>query len=94
MKFPNAIPAEQGALKGLNFYNKEYPLNARVQTIGGFSAHGDRDELIRVIKDSNLRVKKIALVHGEEEQSLAFAETLRNMGFNVTVPCHGQSISV
>lgn len=89
---------EEGGRKGpapvLNFYNKEYPLNARVQTIGGFSAHGDRDELIRVLRDSNLRVKKIALVHGEEEQSLAFAETLRDMGYNVIVPCHGQSISV
>lgn len=89
---------EEGGRKGpapvLNFYNKEYPLNARVQAIGGFSAHGDRNELIRVLKDSNLRVKKIALVHGEEEQSLAFAETLRGLGYDVTVPCHGQSITV
>ncbi len=89
---------EEGGRKGpaplLNFFNKEYPLKARVKTIGGFSAHGDRDELIRVLKESNLRVKKIALVHGEEEQSLAFAATLRNQGFDVTVPCHGQSISL
>lgn len=89
---------EEGGRKGsvpvLNFYNKEYPLKARVCTIGGFSAHGDRDELTRVLKGSNLRIKKIALVHGEEEQSLAFAEYLRGQGFDVTVPCHGQSISI
>ncbi len=89
---------EEGGRKGpapvLKFYNKEYPLNARVRTIGGFSAHGDKGELTRVLKDSNLRIKKIALVHGEEEQSLAFAEYLRGLGFEVTVPCHGQSISL
>jgi len=89
---------EEGGRKGaapvLTFYNKEYPLKARVQAIGGFSAHGDRDELLRVLKGSNLRIKKIALVHGEEKQSLAFADTLRGQGFNVTVPCHGQSISI
>ncbi|HSO09096.1 MAG TPA: MBL fold metallo-hydrolase [Desulfoprunum sp.] len=89
---------EEGGRKGpapiLNFYNKEYPLRAKVQTVGGFSAHGDRDEMSRLVKESNLRIKKIALVHGEEEQSLAFATYLRDQGFDVTVPCHGQSISI
>jgi len=78
----------------VRFYNKDYPLKARVVTLGGFSAHGDRRELMRVLKESNLMVKKIALVHGEEEQSLAFAEHLRSEGYNVVVPLHGQSIVV
>jgi metallo-beta-lactamase family protein len=47
-----------------------------------------------VLRESNLRIKKIALVHGEEEQSLAFATYLREQGFEVTVPSHGQSISI
>lgn len=89
---------EEGGRRGnapvLTFYNKEYPLRAKVRTIGGFSAHGDRDELTRLLKDSNLRIKKIALVHGEEEQTLAFAEYLRGLGFDVTVPRLGQSISI
>lgn len=78
----------------VRFYNKDYPLKARVITLGGFSAHGDRRELMRVLKDSNLTVKKIALVHGEEEQSLDFAEYLRGEGYNVVVPFHGQSVVV
>jgi metallo-beta-lactamase family protein len=89
---------EEGGRRGnapvLTFYNKEYPLRAKVRTIGAFSAHGDRDELTRVLRDSNLRIKKIALVHGEEEQTLAFAEYLRGLGFDVTVPRLGQSISI
>ena len=78
----------------MRFYNKDYPLKARVVTLGGFSAHGDRNELMRVLRDSNLEVKKIALVHGEEEQTLAFAEYLRAEGYNVVVPLHGQSVEV
>ncbi len=78
----------------MRFYNKDYPLKARVVTLGGFSAHGDRNELMRVLKESNLIVKKVALVHGEEEQTMAFAEYLRRDGYNVTVPYHGQSIVV
>ncbi|KJS00396.1 MAG: exonuclease [Desulfobulbaceae bacterium BRH_c16a] len=78
----------------VRFYNKDYPLRARVETLGGFSAHGDRNELMRVLQESNLSIKKIALVHGEEEQTLAFADYLRSNGYNVVVPFHGQSVSV
>ncbi|MFH0783099.1 MAG: MBL fold metallo-hydrolase [Pseudomonadota bacterium] len=84
----------QGPVPQVRFYNKDYPLKARVVTLGGFSAHGDRLELVRVLKESNLIVKKIALVHGEEDQTLAFAEYLRDEGYNVVVPLHGQSVAV
>jgi metallo-beta-lactamase family protein len=88
----------EGGRKGeppvVRFYNKDYPLRARVITLGGFSAHGDRNEMTRVVKESNLSIKKIALVHGEEEQSLGFAKHLRGEGFKVDVPYHGQSLTV
>ena len=73
---------------------KEYPLRARVVKIGGFSAHADKNEMLRFLKQSNLRVKRIALVHGEEEQSLPFAEELRSEGYRVTVPRKGESIQL
>jgi metallo-beta-lactamase family protein len=50
--------------------------------------------MTRVLKDSNLTIKKIALVHGEEEQILGFADYLRGQGFKVVVPYHGQSVFV
>jgi metallo-beta-lactamase family protein len=74
--------------------NKEYPLEARVVKIGGFSAHGDRNEMLRFLKDSKLDIKRIAVVHGEEEQSLAFAEFLKNAGYEAMVPRVGETISV
>lgn len=89
-----AADGRRGDPPVVRFYNKDYPLRARVVTLGGFSAHGDREEMTRVVKESNLSIKKIALVHGEEEQSLGFAEHLRRQGFNVDVPMHGQSLTV
>lgn len=89
-----AVDGRKGAPPTVRFYNKDYPLNAQVVTLGGFSAHGDRDEMTRVLKDSNLNIKKIALVHGEEEQTLAFADFLKGQGMVVVVPRHGQSVEV
>ena len=80
-----------GAPPLLKFLNKDYPLNARVVKIGGFSAHADKNEMLRFLKESNLKIKKIALVHGEEDQSLSFAKQLEEEGFSVFVPKTGES---
>ena len=84
----------KGEAPSVRFYNKEYPLKAQVVTLGGFSAHGDRDEMTRVLTESNLEVRRIALVHGEEDQSMAFKKHLEGKGFEVTVPYKGQSLYV
>jgi len=76
----------------LKFLNKVYPLQAHVVELGGFSAHADKSEMLRFLKESNLRVKKIAVVHGEEQQSLSFAETLRSEGYNAFVPRTGETV--
>ncbi len=83
----------KGAAPIVRFYNKDYPLKAKVVTLGGFSGHGDKNECLRFLTESKIKVKKIAIVHGEEEQSLSFAEFLQEHGFNTVVPYKGQSIS-
>jgi len=62
-----------------------------VVKLGGFSAHGDRNEMLRFLKESNLRIKKIALVHGEEAPIQSFAEFLTQHGFSVFAPKSGES---
>jgi metallo-beta-lactamase family protein len=84
----------KGAPPLVRFFNKEYPLKAHVVKLGGFSAHADKNEMLRFLKKSNLRIKKIALVHGEEDQILSFAEFLQKEGFSVVVPKRGESIEV
>jgi len=46
------------------------------------------------LKKSNLRVKRIALVHGEEEQSLPFAKKLKGEGYSVFVPKRGETVEI
>lgn len=91
-KYENA--GRKGSPPIVKILGKEYPLKARVVQIGGFSAHADRDEMLRFLKESKLRIKKIAAVHGEEEQTLAFAKTLENEGYNVVVPRVGETIQI
>ncbi len=78
----------------IKILGKTYPLLAKVEKIGGFSAHADKHELEQIITSSNLRIKKIGIVHGEEAQSAAFAKRLRQKGYDVDVPKLGGKISV
>ena len=78
----------------LKFFGKAYPLKARVVSVGGLSAHGDQQEMLRFLKESNLSVNRIALVHGEEDQTLAFAEYLKGKGYAVSVPRVGETLPV
>lgn len=78
----------------LRFFNKEYPLKARVVKLDGFSAHGDKNEMLRFLKESNLKVKKIAIVHGEEDQSISFADFLNGEGYSAFVPTIGEKVKV
>jgi len=89
-----AASGRKGEPPLLKFMNKEYPLKARVVQLGGFSAHADKNEMHRFLKKSNLKVGKIVLVHGEEDQSLAFAEDLKSSGFEVAVPRKGETIEI
>jgi len=89
-----AAEGRRGDAPVVKILGKEYPLLARVVKIGGFSAHADKTEMLRFLKQSNLRIKKIALVHGEEEQSLPFAEELQREGFAVTVPRRGETMKI
>ncbi len=73
---------------------KAYPLKARVEKIGGFSAHGDKHELMRIITGSNLNIKKIGIVHGESSQSRAFEKRLQEKGYDTFIPAPGDRVSI
>lgn len=85
---------EKGRPPELKILGKAYPLNAKVEKIGGFSAHADRHELERIITKSNLNIKKIGIVHGEPGQSRAFADRLKSLGFDTVVPRPGEKIVI
>ena len=66
---------------------------AHVVKIDGFSAHGDKHELMRFVRESNLNIKKAAVVHGEMEQSQPFSKALQQEGIETVIPKPGETIS-
>lgn len=84
----------KGPAPTVKLLGKEYPLKARVVKIGGFSAHADREEMLTFLNKSGLTIRQIAIVHGEEEQSLAFRDFLKEKGHKVFVPKPGQKITL
>ncbi len=71
--------------KLVKIFGMEYQLNADVETIDGFSAHADKNELLSYIKECN-QLKKIFLVHGDEDQTQKFHDMLIQNGFPSYVP--------
>ncbi len=78
----------------IKIFDKMYPLRAEVAVLNSFSAHADRDELLGFIKPIK-NLKKVFIVHGEEGQAMALANTLREWKkFKVEVPAEGDSFDL
>ena len=63
----------------VNIFGEPYEVRAQVTAIDAFSGHADRHELRRYVERLTGDIKKIAVVHGEESQALAFVDTLKTM---------------
>jgi metallo-beta-lactamase family protein len=63
----------------VNIFGEPHLVKAQVVSLDSFSGHADRNELSRYISSLQGEFRKISVVHGEESQALAFAETLRGM---------------
>ncbi len=61
-------------------------VKADVERIGAFSAHGDRDDLLRWLEAFKQKPKRVFLVHGEKEVSESFAGLLKSRGYDAVVP--------
>jgi metallo-beta-lactamase family protein len=63
----------------VNIFGEPHEVRARIAALDSFSGHADKNELRRYVEGISGDIKKIAVIHGEEAQSLAFAETLRQL---------------
>ena len=80
----------------VNIFGEPHEVRAKIHSIDAFSGHADRTELSRYVQSLNGNLKKIAIVHGEEAQSLAFAEAVRLLKpkAEVLVPTYQQIMEV
>ncbi len=73
---------------------EEIAVLARVYTIGGFSAHADRDELLQWLGAFTNR-PEVFIVHGEENVCLAFEQAVKEkFGFVTHVPAKGEEFQI
>lgn len=61
----------------VRIHGETYAVRARIHTVGGLSAHADRDDLLRWISSFATR-PRVYIVHGETEAREAFRDTLVN----------------
>ena len=63
----------------VNIFGEPHPVRARIVSLDSFSGHADKNELKHYVEGIGGDIKGISVIHGEESQALAFAETLRNL---------------
>jgi metallo-beta-lactamase family protein len=74
-------------VKQVDIYGKDYVVKAEVGSMKSMSAHGDYNDLTRLIAGQDRRkIMKLFLVHGEYDVQKAFAEKLMEKGFAVAIP--------
>lgn len=73
--------------KKVKILGEEIQVNAKIHTLGGFSAHADQNGLLNWLSKFKNSSMKVFIVHGEEEIALGFAELIKKrFSFNVVVP--------
>ncbi len=73
--------------KEVRILGENYPVEAQVAKINGFSAHAGRDELTRWLKNLKQAPRHLFVVHGEENVAHSFADYITNeLGWDVSVP--------
>jgi metallo-beta-lactamase family protein len=79
----------------IRIFGQEHHRRAEVETIGGYSAHADRDELRAWIRRLGGPIRRAFVVHGEPGPLDAMAAILREEGVrDVRVPKHGESFEL
>ncbi len=76
----------------IKIFGDEYSLRSEVEVINALSAHSDRDELLDWLKSMGKKVRKVFIVHGEEEAGNSMKEAINSLGIDdVVIPQPGES---
>jgi metallo-beta-lactamase family protein len=83
----------QSGVREVRIYGEEVACRAEVATIGGYSAHADRNELRKWVEGLGQPPSHALAVHGEAEQTETMAGILRDCRVaDVVIPTLGQTL--
>jgi metallo-beta-lactamase family protein len=78
----------------VKIFGQEHTLRAEVSVINAFSAHADRNEILEYVQPLKRTVKRIFIVHGEEDQSEKLCNLLQDNGFPAHLPFQDEEIEL
>lgn len=79
----------------VRIFGEEHQLKSEVACINGLSAHGDQGFLLSYAAASRASLRKVFLVHGEEDPAQALMHKLRAAGHeDVVYPAEGEEIEI
>jgi metallo-beta-lactamase family protein len=94
---PHTLGARLAAGKDtIRMFGQELMVRARVESLSSFSAHGDQQEMIDFLRTQEpKRLRKLFLVHGEEDRQLVFKQELERNGYqDVILTILGESVEL
>ena len=76
-----------GGAREVRILGEKHPVKARVVQMGGFSAHADRDGILRWLSGFQGAPSQAFVTHGEPKAAMSLAEMVRSTrGWRTTVP--------
>ncbi|MFT6361533.1 MAG: metallo-beta-lactamase family protein [Candidatus Paceibacteria bacterium] len=85
----------QDGAKKMTLLGKEVPINAKIQTISGYSAHKDSDHLLEFVNYSKDRLKHVFVAMGETKSSLFLVQRIRDyLGIKATAPDVDEAVTL
>ncbi len=83
-------------LREVSIFGQPYKVRAQVKKIDGFSGHGDFQEMIHFLEcQDKKQIRKLFLVHGEEEAQAFFRDRLKAAHFHhIEIPCKGEEFEL
>ena len=87
--------ALQDGVGSLRMFGEEVEVRAEVVTLDGFSAHADKNELMRWLRGFEAPPRHTWVVHGEPPAAAALAEAVRtSLGWQVEVARRGETVAL
>ncbi|MBN2197917.1 MBL fold metallo-hydrolase [Candidatus Wolfebacteria bacterium] len=79
--------------KSVKIFGEEIPVNCKVKVISSYSAHADQKGLLNWLRPMRLKLKKVFLVQGEEEQMILLSQKIKDeLAIDTAIPSMGEHI--
>ncbi len=83
-----------GGAKEVRLFGETIEVFAKILNMPGISGHADRDHLIKWINSFDNNLKKVFVVHGDDDVVDEFCSHLQTLGFEATGPYSGDGFDL